>query len=631
MTTPNYKTFENSICKECIKKQMTKYKDFITEKGKVYREFAVPCGGIPVNYLSDKVRQVLEPEEIEDAVAILDPVAWARKYAILSDGSPWEARWYQEQMLRCRSRRKVTRCGRRVGKTDSISIEILHACFTQKNTRVLIVAPYKAQTEEIVGRIRDFCRMNPTLANAIKRDVSSPYYEISFHNGSRIRGFSSGTKSGAEGVGIRGQDADKIYLDEADYLMTGDLSAIIAILNTHPEVTLWASSTPTGKRQHFYRWCQDTPTYKEFYFPSMVLPHWEEVKEDFELEYAGRPDDWTHEILAEFGEQTVGVFQNAYIERAAMEYEYSQQQRKDSWTYAMGVDWNSDVGTEIVITGYDGHGAFHIVDAVNVPKQEWTQIKGMEAVIRANEKWRPEFLYMDEGFGNTNIELLQKYGYDMMAKNPADPACALRDKLVRYDFGSKVEVYDPVTQQPIKKDAKPFMVQNAVRRFEEATIKISAFDSVLIRQLENYIIDHRTPTGRPTYGLVDKKIGDHRLDAFMLSLVAFKLEMSDFAKPNHSSKIALSPGFGEKGKSTKDEVRRLRRVPGDRYDLDEVSFTSQPVLPGRVNIYRFKQEKVCSQEAWATDREDEFKRKWEIKQLRKRLRRRKAKPERSNI
>jgi hypothetical protein len=255
----------------------------------------------------------------------------------------------------------------------------------------------------------------------------------------------------------------------------------------------------------------------------------------------------------------------------------------------------------------------------------------MEAVITANAKWRPAFLYMDEGFGNTNIELLQKYGHDMMAKNLADPACALKDHLVRYDFGSKVEIYDPVTQQPVKKDAKPFMVQNAVRRFEENTIKISAFDTALIRQLENYIIDHRTPTGRPTYGLIDKKIGDHRLDAFMLSLVAFKLEMSDFAKPHFSAKIALSAGFGEKGHRPADEIKRLRRVPGDRYDLDEVSFTSQPILPGRVSNYRFKSDRICSQEAWATDREEEFRRKWEIKQLKKRLRRRKAKPERSNI
>jgi len=622
---------KNAVCSNCMKTQEAKYKDFIGEDGRIFRDFSVSCKGIPTQYISKKLQQVLTEEELVDAETILDPVAWAQKYAIKTDGEPWVARWYQAEMLRCNATRKVTRCGRRIGKTDSISIDILYNCFTKSNTRALIVAPYKAQTEEIIGRIRDFARMNPELANAIKRDVSSPFYEITFYNGSRVRGFSSGTKSGAEGVAIRGQDADRIYLDEADYLMSGDLSSIIAILNTHPDVTLWASSTPTGKRQHFYKWCTDTPTYREFYFSSTVLPHWDTVKDDFLLEYAGRPNDWTHEILAEFGEQTVGVFQNAFIDRATTEYHYHEMQHNIDWTYAMGVDWNNDVGTEIVVSGYDNHGGFWVVDAINIPKQEWTQIKGMEAVIAMNEKWRPAFLYMDEGFGNTNIELLQKYGHDLIATNPSDPGVALRDRLVRYDFGSKLEVHDPVTKMPIKKDAKPFMVENAVRRFEESRIKISAFDSVLIRQLENYIIDHRTPAGRPTYGCLDKKLGDHRLDAFMLSMVAFKLEMSDFGEPVYDSHIAISPGFSSTvGEENRKEraVKRLQRTPEERFDLAKLSYSS---IPGNTSQYRFGPDRICSQEAWATDREEEFQQKYKMRQMKKRSIRRRMRPERKNI
>jgi len=466
------------------------------------------------------------------------------------------------------------------------------------------------------------------------RSVASPYYEIEFGNGSRVRGFSSGSSSGAEGVGIRGQDADRIYLDEADYLLSSDLSAITAITITTPSVYVWASSTPTGKRQHFYQWAKSTPTYKEFYFPAMVVPHWEQVREETELEYAGRPDDWTHEILAEFGEQAVGVFQTAYIDRASLAYEYAELQPQHGWIYSMGVDWNNDVGTEIVITGYDNHGGFQVVDATNIPKQEWTQIKGMEAIIRLNEKWRPQFLYMDEGYGSTNVELLKKYGHDMLTKDPADPACALYNSLVSYDFGSKVEVYDPVSKQPIKKDAKPFLVENAVRRFEENSIRISSFDSVLLRQLENYVIDHRTPAGRPTYKVLEESIGDHRLDAFMLSLVAFKLEISDFGQPRYSHHIAISPGFSDgKPEETKEKkaLRKANRVPENRFDVDQLSFKYDAGLPAKASSYRFGSQRVCSQEAWATDREKEFQAKWEIKQLKKRMKSRRMRPERKNI
>ena len=50
-----------------------------------------------------------------------DPVLWAKIYLTTYDSStkkyvPWTARWYQAEMLRDKSRRKVYRCGRRTGK-----------------------------------------------------------------------------------------------------------------------------------------------------------------------------------------------------------------------------------------------------------------------------------------------------------------------------------------------------------------------------------------------------------------------------------------------------------------------------------------------------------------------------------
>ena len=49
-----------------------------------------------------------------------DPVLWAKTHLITYDGVqkkyvPWTARWYQAEMLRDQSRRKVYRCGRRTG------------------------------------------------------------------------------------------------------------------------------------------------------------------------------------------------------------------------------------------------------------------------------------------------------------------------------------------------------------------------------------------------------------------------------------------------------------------------------------------------------------------------------------
>ena len=523
------------------------------------------------------------------------------------------------------------------GKTDAIAVHILHYCFTHKNKKVLIVAPYKSQTEEIVSRIRNFIASNPKLMASVVRDVSSPFYELKFANGSRIRGFSSGTKSGAEGVAIRGQDADRIYLDEADYLSEGDLKAIVAILNTHGHVELWASSTPTGRRAHFWRWCVKTPSYKEFYYPSQVLPHWDKVKNQIKSDYVGNHDAWVHEILAEFGEQTVGVFQNMYTDMALGEYKYEDMLIEPEWIYSIGVDWNSEFGTEIVTVGYDGRGRFKVVDAVNIPKQGWTQLAGIEAVIAMNAKWTPKFIYVDEGHGTTNIELLHKYGYDMATKHPGDPACALSKILKAYNFSSKIDARDPMTKRKIKKLAKPFLVENAVRFFEERRIKISAWDMILRNQLENYIIKHRSVAGVPVYGLTEERVGDHRLDAFMLALVGYKLEMSSFGRAYYDVHVSVSPGFARLHSSKEVSVspeqelkKRLDRMPQARFDDDiqPVIKRSTHSLPAKTSSER---QIPVYRHGFFTDEEDKLLARYRIKHMRKKGRFNKNIPQRTNI
>lgn len=51
-----------------------------------------------------------------------DPVLWAKAHLITFNSAvdkkcyePWTARWYQAEMLRDKSKKKVFRCGRRTG------------------------------------------------------------------------------------------------------------------------------------------------------------------------------------------------------------------------------------------------------------------------------------------------------------------------------------------------------------------------------------------------------------------------------------------------------------------------------------------------------------------------------------
>jgi len=639
MNKSNPQAFANPICQKCIREHLEKYAGYVDEDGIKYDEFCVTCSGIPLQYLDEKLRAALPEEAQKQAIELFDPVSWAAEWCKLPDGSPWIAYWYQENMLRCSCKRRVTRNGRRSGKTDTLAVYILHNAFTNKNRRILVIAPYKAHVEEVIGRIRGFISSNKKLQMSVVRDVSSPFYEIKFRNGSRIRAFSSGTKSGGEGVAIRGQDADLVITDEADYLDPKDLRAITAILATNPRVELWASSTPSGRRAHFWRWCLQSPTYKEFHYPTPVVPTWDQMKDQIKADYAGDRDGWTREILAEFGEEVVGLFQHQYTEASLVSYKYETQTRVPEWTYILGIDWNSNFGTEIVCVGYNGHGKFRIVDALNIPKQGWTQLAGLETVIEMNAKWLPVYIYADDGAGRTNLELLQKYGHDMVRVNKKDPAVKLKDIVKGYNFSSKIDTCAPITRKPIKKHAKPFMVENTVRFFEEGRIEISEFDTVLRKQLENYIIKHRTTAGVPVYGLRDERVGDHRLDAVMLALVGFKLEMSDFGPAPTSTTIGISPGFaqynsepGMQNNSAKEMANRLNRMPQSR---KMAHTTNQPIIgSGAASLPAYVEgswEVPEYRYGFMTDEEEKYRAMYRLRNKRNQSRTQRDRPSRSNI
>lgn len=755
-------------CKKCIKRQLEKYDGFVDANNRVYDKFAIACTGIPEYFVNPKLKQVLTEDEYNEAVALYDPVAWAKYYGIkLQNGLEYEERDYQSVIMRCTAKRRVSRLGRRclakgtkimtpngpeaienlkpgdiiygynpdthlafetpvvrlydqgiqevvdlmhcnnrvasctpdhrwhvstywgaqsvkrlhdlvrgdrithaegrkfelqfdlnktykahtydieidtpdhlfltadglvshnTGKTTILSLCGLHFAMTQGFKTVTILSPRKSQTEEIIERMRMFLDSNPELRNSVTQDKASPFFKIKFNNGSKIYGMTSGTASNSEAVGARGQDSDFLILDEADYFNDNDLDALLPILATNKNVRFWASSTPTGRRGHFWRWCTKMPTYKEFHGATTMLPHWEEIKDEITSDFIGRPDAWEHEIMANFGEEAVGVFQHQYIETALHDIAYEEQVRKPGWTYSIGVDWNDDHGTEIFVTGYDGHGRFYGVDAFNVAKAGWSQLAGLEAIVKMNAKWHPEFIYVDYGGGgSTHQELLQMHGVEAARKNPNDPAVRLQDIVKTFDFGSSIEIYDPLTQQPIKKRAKVFMVENAVRRFEEGAVFISEHDPILRAQLENYIIKNRSPNGVPTYGLREPKVGDHRLDAFMLSHVAFKLEKSDFGKPQYSSRLIIAPGFANN--KTKEEIQKgatKKNYPQSRFE-QERPITIFGTLPAKA---RANKDISDNRPGWIYDMEEEYERQYQLRKRQKLARQRRNMPSRSNI
>lgn len=561
-------------------------------------EFAVECYGIPENYedyLEGEFLQTHSDKQIEKAVEFLDPVTWANNNIgwtgrISPNGLP-----YQDLILRCSAKRKVLRMGRRSGKTNSIAVDALYHVFINKGFKVLIIAPFQAQVELIITEINKLIDQNRALRNSIVKNVKTPFYKLELTNGSVISAFTSGAQSSSGATSIRGQEANRLIIDEADYLNPDDINTINVILgNKHPiygEPTYLLSSTPSGAREYFFQKCND-PVYKEFHFPSSISPDWSlTVQEEFKRDFTDA--QFEHEVMAEFGELETGVFQTVYVEAALQEYSYEQMRQlgpQPNWIYCIGVDWNSAKnGTRIYVVGWDlANNTYKVVDKRVVSSLSWNLHNAVKKVEEVNNFWLPHWIYVDEGYGAMPIETL--HGLATLA-TPGSAGSRMLKNVKPVNLGSTVELYDPWTRERIEKPLKPFFVQNAVRKFEQNRMVLPYEDEELRRQLLGYQVVRYTSKGSPVFAPLTDNIGDHDLDALMFALYAFTKEMSEFSSPIFTSKFAMIGRLGEQ--KPKEESGFLTMIDKpDFSDNPDVNSQGHPLPQSRTNILKSPSKEI---------------------------------------
>ena len=91
-------------------------------------------------------------------------------------------------------------------------------------------------------------------------------------------------------------------------------------------------------------------------------------------------------------------------------------------------------------------------------------------------------------------------------------------KIYGVALGGKIDVRDPITNKIIKKDTKPFMVNNAVNVFEKQMVVLNPEDRKVVKQLEDYQIKKTSTNGRPTY----TDVNEHIVDCIGFCLLAFE-------------------------------------------------------------------------------------------------------------
>ena len=549
-----------------------------------------------------------------------NPILWAKVYL------NWQVRDYQIPIVleSKKSKQTVLRLGRRLGKTDCMCVMCLWYAYTQYNKGennkydILIATPYETQIDLIFKRLHELINTSPLLQSLIVKDIEHKIILRINGSDSTILGLTAGANNSSGGANsTRGQAADLLILDECDYIGSNQITNILNIRNENPErIRLICASTPSGKHEEYYRWCQNASKnylvseedkknnefhgyeithlkqgegngWTHIYAPSNVnkellktnpetnRTYLEDIRNELsEMRY-------TQEVMAEFGEEELGVYQKQYIDQAVElgkqfghKYitKWPEEERKAYLKRTkgvnvriLGIDWDKYANaTNMVCVEYDKlhqtkEGqiipSFKVLFRTEIARSEFTYVNAMNKVIELNKEYEFDWIAIDRGYGETQLEMFHKYGEE-------HPETGLAEKVVGYQFSQKIEVTDPYTRKKDQKHLKPFMVNNSVNIFEKGKMILDPKDKYLIEELEEYRVKSISSSGLPIY--TDEN--EHAIDAMNLALLIFAQKYDRLLKKVFSSKFALIDSILDK----RDLGVESREIP----DHDEQEFFS---------------------------------------------------------
>lgn len=278
--------------------------------------------------------------------------------------------------------------------------------------------------------------------------------------------------------------------------------------------------------------------------------------------------------MAEFGDEELGVYQKKYLQQAIQNgidagHKYVNKLPANEFAdfianrgnniRLLGVDWDKvQAGTTMVgleldkyFKNQDGimEPKFKVIFRIEIPRSQFTYVNAINKIVELNDVYDFDWIAIDRGYGETQLELLHKYGIE-------NPESGLADKVVGYQFGEKINVRDPYTHKVDKKPLKPFMVNNSVVMFEKNKMVFDPSDKLLLEQFEGYRIKAISTTGVPTY--TDEN--EHIVDALNLCLLIFQQKYGDLFKNIISSKILAINEIVRRGENVDSRDMELKKI-----------------------------------------------------------------------
>ena len=201
--------------------------------------------------------------------------------------------------------------------TEGMVIDILHFAFTNPGVKIVVVAPFLNLTTEIFNRIEMLLSGKDSIFKNDYTRKKQPSEKIKLSNGSEINGFTTAT----DGKAIRGQSANKVYIDEGAYIPEEAYQVLMAFKLDNKDVAFNVASTPSALETKFKHWCMVDTHWKATHYPSSILPDFHE-HDEAELRNSLTADGYLLEVEAEFIEGSTRVFKSHNINNCKSDYNY---------------------------------------------------------------------------------------------------------------------------------------------------------------------------------------------------------------------------------------------------------------------------------------------------------------------
>ncbi|HQO03296.1 MAG TPA: hypothetical protein PLI62_13610, partial [Spirochaetota bacterium] len=352
--------------------------------------------------------------------------------------------------------------GRQMGKTVHLDIDIMHTAIYNSNAVILVFVPEKKNMNRMTEIMANMLRQSIlyssfTMKKRSKSEgVEADYdYEIRCPNNSVIRFFFMSNNPDK----ARGQRATHIYIDEAEYLPEKAWPVITGIVKGNPNISIWASSTPSGLENTWFRnFCETCAQENyadgnEYHLPSCLDDDWPNIEKRLRSIIFDEVT-WQLEVMAEFVEAKGAVYKKDLIdiavERSAMNSQYlscgdyTATLDYRSGKKILGVDWNNPQNGVRLVEVAEVFGLPVVVRNEKIAYEEYTQTKSVQRIIELYKSKKYDRIAVDAGYGETQIEMIHR---ELLAMN-VDPGTVL-DVVDSNTYDETVlEYVDPKTQFP---------------------------------------------------------------------------------------------------------------------------------------------------------------------------------------